>query len=628
MATSVLLLSLSASSVSATATASLSAPGPAAPVELRVYDEPYVPYYVLLRFGKRTRVETKLALDSVDTTEIELWGSPRTWHQSGDLRLLDQAAHPRCPRPNERAYLMYSTTLKRDLFVCGGGAARRYGVHGSLPIGARGSLALLYPSMRLEWLRLRLGECGARHTTEAADDAAPATSDFFEFPCAVSDASRAGGVCSTNATVRRMDGTEREYERAQVFDESKVAVFDEETYTSLSRDSYWNDHDKWISVWGRKVHSSYFKNQHTLGFDMRSAATGFGFGHSLLRTHSLCVSHGHGDGDTGERRASLVAVEVNTEVDSRTCVFVVVVLLSLFFLNRGTVFAADGRQKLSTIALECVYHGVCASVVASDLLLSELSWEWDWLRTSAAVSSALATSTLLTYHWGGGSDHKSNFQKLAHQIVRDTHCVVALPFLLSGVSSDVTVCLARTILVCFGCYDLVFLLSRALADLVYTADFRDLAYWVAFAACASLGVHLYARWVDVAADVHSYLLDQDTPFDAHTSMLTLLLAASELCTSVALAKDETTGRLQLRTNSHVVAKHTLLSMKRASQTHARDAELGKTLIARPTGPTGLAGPTPASDGTRNAVPVGARSVTRRRIYPAMSARAMLKPLHQ
>lgn len=550
-------------------------------VQLRIYDEPYMPYHVLLRFGKASRVELRLAIDTQDTTEIELWGSSHTWYQAGDLRLLDQAVrHPRCPRSNEHGYLMYSTTLKRDLFVCGGGAARQYGVHGSFPIGTRSSLMVLYPRIQLDWLRLHLGECTPEHNSPS-----------FAFGCDVSNTSRAGGLCLAQTTIHQMDNSTRTHQM-QLFDESQLAVFDEYTYTMLSRNGTSN---KWISVWGQKIFMVYFENEYTFSFNMRSSSSSFSLGHGLLRAHSVCVMR-----DTG--RASLVSTSVNTEIDVYVCVFIVTVMIILFFLNRSPLFV-NNEHVAQTIILECVYHGICTSILADHL---QSYWALNLLHVTAILSSVLSFTTLLTY-WTA----KSNFHKLAHQITRDTHCVVTLPFLLNRFSSSITVCLTHVVLMCFGSYNIVFLLSRTLADMVYTGNMQDVVYWLSLLSCSVVCINLYTQWSYAFVATHMYLLDQDTPFSFHGSALVLLVTLSEICTSMSLKK-ETDGTVVLETNSHVVAKHTLKSMKRASESHSKDAELGQALI----------------DSTRLLERTGVQKVARRRVYPAaMSARKIMKPLN-
>ena len=255
---------------------------------------------------------------------------------------------------------------------------------------------------------------------------------------------------------------------------------------------------------------------------------------------------------------------------------------------------------MRTIILECAYHGICTS-----MLTNHLEWTFAPSHVSAVTSSVLSSATLVA-HWIA----KTNFHKLAHQIMRDLHCTIAVPYLLAKVHSSITVCSMHVVLMCFGMYNVVFLLSRTFADIVYTGNIADVVYWLSLLSCSAACVNLYTQWLWAFDGIHLHLLDQDTPFSLHGSLLVLLVTISEICTNVSLKK-ETDGTLVLQTNSHMVAKHTLKSMKQASEAHSKDTELGQTLI----------------DSTKLMMPAGVKKVARRRVYPAtVSARNIMQPL--
>jgi hypothetical protein len=534
-----------------------------------------------MRFGKSSRIELKLAIDSIDTTEIELWGNPASWLATNDLQLLDKhSQHPRCPRENEQAYLLYSTTLARDVFVCGGGAARAYGANGAFPIGMRSSTALSFPVLELGRQHMTLGKCTY------------ATQNTHIVHCNASTNERAGGMCLTKMTL----GTTQHHMKntsIQVFSSDRHAVFDDTLYHDILRTTK----PQWISLFDNtRIHLREFtqvskKTQRGV-FDIyaKKYKSAESFGDTLTKHFSFCMRY-------QEETLTFIPNTKANDVDAYTCVFTSIVLFVLFATN---------NSNTPSTMFECIYHGLCVAMITRHVTTYST-----WVAISPIALIMLSTLSIFSLL---PVSKAQPYDMLIRKLVFNTHCVAAIYCALSVFKPSTTLCIVNAILFCYGCYNGYFMLSRTIADAVFEVQFTYM-HVLALLSSIATGMQLYVCWIDIDAKIHMFLLQQDTPYDSLGWAFLILLVVSENSTSSRFVLNKS-GSLELHTNSHVMATHTLKSLQTSSAKHDKDVELSSVFL--------LANRSASNEAV---LPVSSsKQVARRRVYP--KSHSITRPMHR
>lgn len=552
---------------------------------LRVYQKEHIKPHIILRFGKSLRMERHLALDSEDVTEVELWGNPSSWLPTNDLQLLDNGiTHPRCPRENEHAYLLYSTTLAKELFVCGGGAVRSYGLHGAFPIGMRSSTTTLVSMIEIGRQHITLGSC------------ASATSKSLTTPCDSSQHSRAGGLCLTNITLQTKQT--KHTSRMHVYSTNPRAMLEDTTYHALLRNT--TTSHTWIELFhGTRISLTEFiqtsatTKRNIFDVRLKKVTDDASLGNALLNHFEFCMNY-------DQESMTLTLNTLKHDVNVHTCVLISIILLLLFATNNNK------NDNVIKTMLQLVYHGICVGMVTKKSFAYQ-----SWMAVAPIVHIVLSAFSVISL-LPTQSTHP--YKVFVQKLIFNMHCVGAIYCTLSEFDGSITLCIVNTIVFCFGCYNGYFMLSRTFADAIFESSITPTHAW-AFASSITIGVQLYVYWISIDEQIHMFLLQQDTPFDSLSMLMLILLIISENSTSSRLVKTKH-GLIQLHTNSHVTATHALKSMRNTAENHTKNVELSgiNALLLQNTNDTSI-------------LPVSSakKQVTRRRVYP--KAHTITRPLH-